>query len=322
MRAHIIGYGSYVPVRCMRNTDLPEYLETSDDWIRQRTGITQRYIAADGEKTSDLAAAAGLAALKDADVTADQIDLIILATSTPDLTMPATAVKVQQLLGASRAAAFDVQAVCSGFVYGLATANSFISSGQYKTVLVIGAETFSRIIDWHDRSTCVLFGDGAGALLLQAGDDNGGILSTHLFADGSQQAMLCTNGGASSSDLVGKLMMNGKEVYRHAVVRMVEAAQTALQHNGLTINDINWFIPHQANIRIMQAVAEKLSLPMEKVIVTIDQHANTSAASIPLALAHARASGQLKSGQTLLLTAMGAGFTWGSAVVAISKRIS
>lgn len=310
------GYGVYLPQKILLNADLPPALETSGEWIQQRTGIRQRHIAADEETTSTLAMNAARNALENAGISATAVDLILVATSTPDNTFPSVASKVQHGLQAYQAAAFDVQAVCAGFVYALATANSFIRSGQYKTILVIGAETFSRIVDWSDRSTCVLFGDGAGAFILQA-DSTGarGIINTHLYTNGAHTEMLYTDGGASSGDLVGKVRMNGKEVFKHAVEYMSAAAQHALDEANLTIEEIDWLIPHQANSRIIEGVGKRLKIPAEKVVITVDSHANTSAASIPLAFHAAASAGKIKAGQKILLVAMGAGFTWGSAVI-------
>jgi 3-oxoacyl-[acyl-carrier-protein] synthase-3 len=313
------GYGAYLPQKILLNADLPPALETSDEWIQQRTGIRQRHIAACDETTATLATNAARNALKNASVPATTVDLILVATSTPDTTFPSVASKVQHLLGAYQAAAFDVQAVCAGFVYALATANSFIKSGQYKTVLVIGAETFSRIVDWQDRSTCVLFGDGAGAFVLQAdlANTQHGIINTHLYTNGAYGDMLYTDGGASSSESVGKVRMNGKEVFKHAVEYMSDAAEKALAAAGLTIADIDWLVPHQANSRIIEAVGKRLKIPVEKVVMTVGSHANTSAASIPLAFCAAAAAGKITHGQRVLLVAMGAGFTWGSVVVRV-----
>jgi len=298
-----------------------EQVDTSDEWIAQRTGIRSRYIAASDEKTSDLALAAARAALADAAVEAERVDLIILATTTPDHTFPATATRIQASLGLTRGAAFDVQAVCSGFIYALAVADSLLKCGQARTALVIGAETFTRILDWSDRTTCVLFGDGAGAVVLEATDEasgetwDRGILSTHLHSDGRQYEMLWVDGGPSATQTTGHVRMSGKEVFRHAVQRLAETAEEALAANGLTAEDITWLIPHQANLRIIDSTAKKLGLPPEKVVVTVDRHGNTSAASIPLALGEAARDGRIKRGDLLLLEAMGGGFTWGSALV-------
>ena len=320
LRAQVIGHGAYLPETIWTNDELAQKVETSDDWIVKRTGIRQRHIAAEGELTSDLAVAACRQALERAGVSANSVDLIVCATATPDETFPATATRVQAQLGMTRGAAFDVQAVCSGFVYGLAVADNFLRVGQAKTALVVGAETFSRILDWNDRGTCVLFGDGAGAVLLRAEGCNGGngdrgLLSTHLYSDGRHHDALYVDGGPSSTQTTGYLRMEGREVFRHAVVRMSEAIDTALEANDLTPGDIDWLVPHQANVRIIEAMAKRLNLPMERVVVTVDRHANTSAASIPLALDEAACDGRLQANELLLLDAMGGGFTWGSAVL-------
>jgi len=309
-----------LPERIVTNADLAATLDTSDEWIMQRTGIRQRHVAAPGEFTSHLATRAARRALADARVEAGEIDLIVLATATPDHTFPATAAKVQAALGMTRGAAFDVQAVCTGFIYALAVADNFLRAGQAKTALVIGAETFSRILDWQDRATCVLFGDGAGALVLRAVPSNGsaaerGILSTHLHSDGRQHDLLYVDGGPSTTGTAGLLRMEGKEVFRHAVQRLAEAVDEALIANGFSGRDIEWLVPHQANRRIIDAMARKLGLPMEKVVLTIDRHANTSAASVPLALAEASADGRIQPGQLVLLEAMGGGLTWGAALL-------
>jgi 3-oxoacyl-[acyl-carrier-protein] synthase-3 len=320
LRAQIIGCGSYLPERIVTNEELARRVDTTDEWIIERTWIRQRHIAADGECTSDLALAAGRKALAVAGMAANDLDLIVLATSTPDNTFPATATKVQHRLGMRRGAAFDVQAVCSGFIYALATANSFIRSGQARTALVIGAETFSRILDWNDRSTCVLFGDGAGAVVLNAAETAGtssdrGILSTHVHSDGSHYDLLYVDGGPSSTKTVGHLKMNGREVFRHAVVNLAQVVDEALSSNGLTASDLDWLVPHQANKRILDGTAKKLGLSPERMVVTVDRHANTSAASIPLALAEAVGDGRIRPGQLVLLEAMGGGFTWGAGLV-------
>src|SRR5690625_2632304 len=319
-RSLIQGCGSYLPLRVVTNQELADRLDTSDEWIRERTGILQRHVAAEGELTSDMAVAAARKALADAATEVEDIDLIVCATSTPDQTFPATATRVQAGLGVTRGAAFDVQAVCSGFVYALAVADNFIRCGQASNALVIGAETFSRILDWNDRTTCVLFGDGAGAVVLKAvaedgGKDQRGILSTHIYADGRHHDALYVDGGPSSTQTSGFLRMQGREVFRHAVVKMAEAIDAALEKNGLEPAQIDWLVPHQANIRIIEAMAKRLDLPRDRVVVTVDRHANTSAASIPLALAEAKADGRIKEGDLVLLEAMGGGFTWGSAVL-------
>lgn len=317
IRSQFVGCGSYLPERIVTNHDLERHVDTTDAWIVERSGIRQRHIAAEGENTSDLAFEAAKAALKNAGMTADELDLIILATATPDHTFPATSARVQARLGMTRGVAFDLQAVCSGFVFALATADNFIKAGQAKTALVIGAETFSRILDWQDRGTCVLFGDGAGAVVLKAGEGQGtpadrGILSTHLHSDGRHYDLLYVDGGPSSTKTTGFVRMKGNEVFRHAVVNMAEVVGEALSANGLQPGDIDWVVPHQANIRILDGTAKKLSIPKDRMVVTVDRHANTSAASIPLALAEAVNDQRIKPGQLILLEAMGGGFTWGA----------
>ncbi len=320
-RSRIIGCGSYLPERILTNAELAEVLDTSDRWIVERTGIKQRHIAADGEFTSDLSLKAAQNALKHAGVPAEEIDLIVLATTTPDKTFPSTATKVQALLGMKGGAAFDVQAVCSGFIYALSIADNFIKAEQARTVLVIGAETFSRILDWEDRSTCVLFGDGAGAVVVRAAvaKDNEtkakGIISTHLHSDGRYGDLLHTDGGPSTTQTVGKVRMAGKEVFRHAVVNLAAVVREALKANDLDISDIDWLVPHQANRRILDGTAKKLGIKPERVVVTVDRHANTSAASIPLALDVAVKDGRILPGHLILMEAMGGGMTWGSALV-------
>ena len=319
-RSLIVGCGSYLPERIVTNDELAKTVDTSDEWIRERSGITQRHIAADTQMTSDLAVFAGRQALEKAGISAADLDLLIVATATPDHTFPSTASKVQAQLGMIGGAAFDLQAVCSGFIFALATADNFIRSGQAKTALVIGAETFSRILDWKDRNTCVLFGDGAGAVVLKAADvddstDARGILSTHLHTDGRYYDMLYVDGGPSSTQTVGHVKMEGKEVFRHAVVNLAKVVEEALEANSLTPTDVHWVIPHQANRRIIEGTAKKLNFPLERVIMTVDRHANTSAASVPLALAEAVNDGRIKQGDLVLLEAMGGGFTWGAALV-------
>jgi 3-oxoacyl-[acyl-carrier-protein] synthase-3 len=315
IRSKVIGCGAYLPKRVLTNDELAERLDTSNEWIRQRTGILQRHVAGEGELTSDLATRAAEAALAEAGFSARDLDLIVLGTSTPDLTFPATATRVQANLGMTRGAAFDLQAVCSGFVYALAVADNFLKAGQAQTALVIGAETFSRILDWEDRSTCVLFGDGAGAILLQATPGERGVLSTHLYSDGRQYKLLYVDGGPSETGTVGHVRMHGREVFRHAVANLADAIDAALAANCLTPADIDWLVPHQANQRIIDSMADRLNLPAEKVVTTIDRHANTSAASIPLALAEAQADGRIKPGHLVLVEAMGGGFTWGSGLI-------
>ncbi len=319
-RSRVLGCGAYLPERVLTNAELAKRIDTSDEWIRQRTGIAQRHVAADGEFTSHLAIKASEDALRRAGIDAAAVDLIVLGTATPDETFPATAVRVQAALGITRGAAFDVQAVCSGFVYALAVADNFIKAGQAETALVIGAETFSRILDWTDRGTCVLFGDGAGAVLLGAGTGDGtkrdrGVLSTHLYSDGRFHDMLYVDGGPSSTGTAGHVRMEGKEVFRHAIVKLAEAVDAALAANGITEGEVDWLVPHQANRRIIDGMGHRLHLPPEKVVVTIDRHANTSAASIPLALAEAAHDGRIQPGHLVLMEAMGGGFTWGSALV-------
>ncbi|MEE8276054.1 MAG: beta-ketoacyl-ACP synthase III [Alphaproteobacteria bacterium] len=319
-RSLILGSGAYLPERILTNGELAERIDTSDAWIVERTGIRERRIAGEGEKTSDLAVHAADAALSDAGLRADEVDLIVVATSTPDETFPSCATMVQAGLGITRGIAFDVQAVCSGFVYALATADNFIRTGQAATALVVGAETFSRILDWDDRATCILFGDGAGAVTLRAGDGNGsagdrGVLSTHLHADGRYHDLLYVDGGPGSTGKVGYLRMQGREVFRHAVVLLAAAVDEALAAHGLGAGDIDWFVPHQANRRIIDAMAKRLGLSADKVVVTIERHANTSAASIPLALTEASHDGRIKPGDLVLIEAMGGGFTWASGIL-------
>lgn len=319
LRSHIVGCGSYLPSRVVTNAEMAVMVDTSDEWIVERTGIRQRHIAAEGETTSDLATAAVQQALQAAEVKPSEVDLLIVATATPDNTFPATATRVQQRIGMSSGFAFDVQAVCSGFIYALSVADNFIKAGQVRTAVVVGAETFSRILDWNDRGTCVLFGDGAGAVVLRASWEKGvntdrGILSTHLHSDGRHYDLLKVDGGPSSSQTVGHLRMEGREVFRHAVVNLAEVVAEALKANDLTAADIDWVVPHQANRRILEGTARKLGFPMDRMVVTVDRHANTSAASIPLAFAEAYGDGRLKRGDLVLLEAMGGGFTWGSAL--------
>ena len=320
IRSVVLGCGSYLPQRILTNAELAKRIDTSDEWIVQRTGIRQRHIAAEGEFTSHLAVNAARAALADADVDAQSIDLIVLATSTPDNTFPATAVAVQHELGINHGVAFDLQAVCSGFVFALSTADKFLRSGSHKRALVIGAETFSRILDWNDRGTCVLFGDGAGALVLEAQQQDGkisdrGVLTAHLRSDGRHKSKLFVDGGPSSTQTVGHLRMEGREVFKHAVGMITDVIVDAFEATGLDVDHIDWFIPHQANKRIIDATAHKLHIAPEKVVLTVDLHGNTSAASIPLAIAVAVRDGRVKKGDLVLLEAMGGGFTWGSVLV-------
>lgn len=317
IRAVITGVGSALPAQCVTNADLAERVDTSDDWIVERTGIRQRYIAGEGETTSTLATEAARKALADAGIDASEIGLIVLATATPDHTFPATATLVQAALGCNGGVAFDVQAVCSGFLYALGTAELLLRTGMAKKALVIGAETFSRILDWEDRTTCVLFGDGAGAIVLEAQDvaeDGPGILATRLHADGAHRDLLYVDGGPSTTGEVGKLRMKGREVFRHAVVNLADVLGEVLEDAGLQPSDIDWVVPHQANARILDATARKLGLASEKVIVTVDRHANTSAASVPLALDAAVRDGRIKKGDLVMFEAMGGGFTWGASL--------
>ena len=320
IRSVVLGSGAAKPRTVVTNDELAKRVDTSDEWIQQRTGIEQRYIAEDDETTASLGEAAAREAMADAGVTVDDIDMIILATSTPNNTFPATAVNIQNRLGMKHGAAFDMQAVCSGFVYAVTTADSFIKAGQAKRILVIGAETFSRILDWEDRTTCVLFGDGAGAIVLEAQEGVGmsndrGVLTSHLRSDGSHREKLYVDGGPSTTQTVGHLRMQGKEVFKHAVAMITDVIEAAFEATGLTAEDIDWFIPHQANRRIIDASAKKLNIASEKVVLTVNQHGNTSAASIPLAIDVARKDGRLKEGDLVLLEAMGGGFTWGAVLV-------
>ncbi|MFL6785835.1 MAG: beta-ketoacyl-ACP synthase III [Sphingomicrobium sp.] len=314
-RSVVIGVGSALPERKVTNEELAATVDTSDEWIVERTGIRSRYIAGDGETTGSLATKAARAALEHAKAEAGDIDLIVLATATPDQTFPSTATKVQAALGIDDCIAFDVHAVCTGFLYAVAVADSMLRSGNANKALVIGAETFSRILDWEDRTTCVLFGDGAGALVLSAEMTDGGILATKLHADGRHNDLLFVDGGPSSTGTVGKLRMKGREVFRHAVVNLADVLNEVLADAGLTAADVDWVVPHQANQRILDATAKKLGLPSQKVVVTVDQHANTSAASVPLAFDTAIKDGRIKRGDVVVLEAMGGGFTWGAAAL-------
>ncbi|MEN9411038.1 MAG: hypothetical protein RL216_3012 [Pseudomonadota bacterium] len=319
IRAVVKGVGHYLPERMVPNAELESLVETTDDWIRTRSGIERRHFAAEGQTTSDLAIRAAQAALADAGLGPDDIDAIVVATSTADLTFPSAATMVQAGLGMTRGFAFDLQAVCAGFVYAMSTANALIVSGQAQRVLVIGAETFSRLMDWSDRSTCVLFGDGAGALVLEAGTGLGtttdrGILSTDLHSDGTFKDILYVDGGVSTGQ-TGHLRMQGKEVFRHAVEKLAETAHTALDKIGLTGGDVDWIVPHQANIRIIEATAKRMQVPMDRVVVTVQDHGNTSAASIPLALSVGKARGQIKQGDLIVTEAIGGGLAWGSVVL-------
>ncbi|MBK5910673.1 3-oxoacyl-ACP synthase [Rhodothalassium salexigens] len=320
-RSVAVGCGAYLPERCLTNHDLAQCVDTSDDWIVERTGIRQRHIAAEGELTSDLGLAAARRALDHAGLAIDAIDLIVVATATPDETFPATATRIQAALGMTHGAAFDVQAVCSGFIYALTTADAFIQAGKAERALVIGAETFSRILDWQDRATCVLFGDGAGAVVLEAREQTGdagrdrGILASHLRSDGRHHDLLYVDGGPSSTKTVGHLRMKGREVFRHAVVNLTEAVEKTADRAGLSVADIDWVVPHQANKRILDGTAKKLGIAPDKVVTTVDRHANTSAASVPLALATAVGDGRIQSGDLVMLEAMGGGFTWGACLL-------
>ena len=320
IRAVVRGVGHYLPERVVSNTEFEGKVETSDEWIRSRTGIERRHFAAEGETTSDLGAAAAKAALTDAGLTGADIDAIIVATSTPDLTFPSVATMIQAKLGMTKGFAFDIQAVCAGFVFALANANALILSGQVNRVLIIGAETFSRILDWEDRSTCVLFGDGAGAVVLEAASGSGtnadrGILSADLNSDGSFRELLYVDGGPSTTGTAGHLRMQGHQVFRHAVEKLAQTAHTALEKVGLSGADVDWIVPHQANLRIIAATAQRMQVPMDRVVVTVQDHGNTSAASIPLALSVGKARGQIKTGDLLVTEAIGGGLAWGSVVL-------
>ena len=316
LRSIVRGVGSYLPERIITNDELSRTIDTSDEWIQQRVGIKQRHVAAEGEYTSDLALHAARRALDDARLSPDEIDLIIVATTTPDLTFPATAAIVQQKLGMHHGAAFDIQAVCSGFVYGVVTADSYLKNGIARRALVIGAETTSRILDWTDRTTCVLFGDGAGAAVLElGGDGERGILASSIRSDGHFADKLNTTGGPSTTKTIGHVHMEGKEVFRHAVGKITDVVENVLSATGYTVKDLDWFVPHQANLRIIQGAGEKLHIPPEKVVITVDRHANTSAASVPLALTEAVKDGRIKRGDLVMIEAMGGGFTWGASLI-------
>ena len=320
LRSCVRGVGAALPARVVKNGELAGKMDTSDEWIRQRTGITQRYVAGEGETTSTLATRAAEAAIARAGLNAEDIDLIVVATSTPDYTFPATATQVQANLGITDGAAFDLQAVCSGFVFAVTTADKFLRSGSHKRALVIGAETFSRILDWNDRGTCVLFGDGAGAIVLEAQESDGafaspGVVASRLRSDGRHRAKLYVDGGPSLTQTVGHLRMEGKEVFRHAVGMVSDVIQGCLADAACGAEAIDWFVPHQANRRIIEASAERLGIPREKVVVTVDRHGNTSAASIPLALSVAVEDGRIKAGDLVIIQAVGGGFTWGAALI-------
>ena len=320
IRSHVIGCGAYLPRTIVTNADLAARMDTSDEWIRTRTGIRQRHIAADGEKTSDLAVEAARAAMNAAGAAGSDIDLVICATTTPDETFPSVGTMIQSRIGMTHGAAFDVQAVCSGFIYGLAVADNFIRCGQARTALVVGAETMSRILDWNDRGTCVLFGDGAGAVVLGAGEGTGtasdrGVLNTRLFSDGRLHDLLYVDGGPSTTKTTGFLRMQGKEVFRHAVTNIAAAIQASADAAGVSVSEIDWFVPHQANQRILDGTANRLHIDPAKVVSTVAFHGNTSAASVPLALATAVADGRIKRGDLVLLEAMGGGLTWGAGLI-------
>jgi 3-oxoacyl-[acyl-carrier-protein] synthase-3 len=318
-RSILAGCGGYLPERIVTNDELSRTVDTSDEWIRERTGIRQRHFAGKHETAAFMATEAAVAALADAGATRTDVDAILLATSTPDQAFPATALRVQAQLGITRGFGFDLSAACAGFIYGLSVADSMIRSGQAQGILVIGSEVYSRILNWRDRSTCVLFGDGAGAVFLRAShvrdDDRRGVLSTHIHAQGTLGDILYVDGAVGQPDKPGHLVMNGREVFRHAVTRLAEAVEEALAANGLTHADVDWLVPHQANRRIIDAMGRKLKLPPQRVVVTVDRHANTSAASVPLALAEARTDGRIRAGDLVLLEALGGGLTWGSALV-------
>lgn len=321
-RSILLGTGSALPAKCVSNAELAERVDTTDEWIVERTGIRQRYIAGEGETTASLATEAAKKACEAAEIDPSTIDLIVLATATPDHTFPATATQVQRRLGCRGGVAFDVHAVCTGFLYALGVADSLLRTGMGNRALVIGAETFSRILDWEDRTTCVLFGDGAGAIVLEAREESddgsgSGIIATKLHADGEHKDLLYVDGGPSTTGEVGKLRMKGREVFRHAVVNLAEVLGEVLEATGVAIEDIDWVVPHQANARILDATARKLGLPPEKVIVTVDRHANTSAASVPLALDTAIRDGRIRKGDLVMLEAMGGGFTWGASLLKI-----
>ncbi|QHQ34270.1 beta-ketoacyl-ACP synthase III [Algicella marina] len=320
LRAVAVGAGHYLPDRVVENAELESMMDTSDEWIRSRSGIERRHFAAEGQKTSDLAIAAARMALDNAGFEASSIDALVLATATPDQTFPSTATRVQHAIGMTGGFAFDIQAVCAGFIYGLANANALIVSGQAKRVLLIGAETFSRILDWNDRTTSVLFGDGAGALVLEAAPADGtpedrGILSTNIYSDGQYNDLLYVDGGVSTTQKAGVLKMQGREVFRHAVAKLAEAGEEALLTSGLSVEDVAWVVPHQANLRIIKATAQRIGIPMEKIIVTVQDHGNTSAASIPLALSVANQDGRFQRGDLLLMEAIGGGLAWGAATL-------
>jgi 3-oxoacyl-[acyl-carrier-protein] synthase-3 len=320
IRSQVIGCGAYLPERIVTNAELAKTVDTSDEWITSRTGIRSRHIAKEGETTVDLAVKSAERAMTDAKIGVDELDLIVVATTTPNETFPSVATSVQARLGMTRGAAFDVQAVCSGFIYGLAVADNFIKARQAKTILLIGAETMSRLMDWTDRSTCVLFGDGAGAVVLRGGEGRGdasdhGVFNTKLYSDGRLHDLLYVDGGPSTTGTTGHLRMLGKEVFKHAVINIAGSIEAAVRDSGVSVSDIDWFVPHQANQRILDATARRLKMPAERFISTIAEHGNTSAASVPLALDVAVADGRIKRGDLVLLEAMGGGLTWGAALL-------
>jgi 3-oxoacyl-[acyl-carrier-protein] synthase-3 len=320
VRSQVIGCGAYLPEKILTNAELAKMVDTSDAWIVDRTGIRRRHIARDGETTSDLALRAAQAALADAGIGAEALDMIVVATTTPDETFPAVATSIQSRLGMTRGAAFDVQAVCSGFIYAIAVADNFIKAGQANTVLVIGAETMSRLMDWTDRSTCVLFGDGAGAIVLQAGEGRGdasdrGVLNTKLYSDGRLHDLLYVDGGPSTTGTTGHLRMLGPDVFKHAVINIADSIQASARESGVAVSEIDWFVPHQANQRILDSTARRLKVPAERFVSTIAEHGNTSAASVPLALDAAVRDGRIRRGDLVLLEAMGGGLTWGAALL-------
>jgi 3-oxoacyl-[acyl-carrier-protein] synthase III len=320
IRSQVIGCGAYLPERILTNAEIAKSVDTSDEWIVSRTGIRRRHIAVDGETTTDLALKSAQNAMKDAQIAVEELDLIVVATTTPDETFPSVATAVQSRIGMTRGAAFDVQAVCSGFIYGLAVADNFIKAQQASTVLLIGAETMSRLMDWTDRTTCVLFGDGAGALVLRAAVGGGdasdrGVFNTKLYSDGRLHDLLYVDGGPSTTGTTGHLRMLGKEVFKHAVINIADSIEASVRDSGLSISDVDWFVPHQANQRILDATARRLKVPAERFISTIEDHGNTSAASVPLALQVAVDDGRIKRGDLVLLEAMGGGLTWGAALL-------
>lgn len=315
MTCKIIGCGGYLPPKVVSNDELAKFVDTNDEWIRTRTGISQRHIAGDNEYTSHIALKAAEKAIADAGISVNEIDLIITCTTTPDNSFPSVATKLQGYLGLTNVPSFDLQAVCAGFVYGVQVANSLISSGKYKTILLIGAEKMTSLLDWEDRATCVLFGDGAGSVILQRSDDNSGVIDSNIFSSGADYEILYTNGGVSMNGSSGKIIMQGQKLFRLAVEKMHQSIEELLRNNNFTVNDINYFIPHQANIRIINKLAELLNVEDHKVVKTVEKHANCSAASIPLALSSLKASGKIKKGDIILFSAIGAGLTWGSALL-------